>query len=97
MGRLPVNGGMSTLVIDPTQPRLVYAATSSGVYRSEDAGWTWAPASQGLPLRAVASLAIDPRRTDRLFAAIETADIYRSEDRGGSWELVGSQRPGAQG
>lgn len=97
MGRLPTGSRAPTLVIDPTQPKLVYAATDTGVYRSEDAGWTWAAASQGLPPRAILSLAIDPRRTDRLFAATETGEIYRTGDRGGSWELVGSQSPSAQG
>lgn len=46
---VPIGGGVTALAIDPFAPATLYAGTDwSGVYRSDDAGATWAPAHAGL-------------------------------------------------
>jgi hypothetical protein len=39
----------SHLVVDPTNPRTLYAAVDHAVYKSTDGGATWRPAASGLP------------------------------------------------
>lgn len=86
MGRLPAEAGARTVVIDPARSRRVYVASEAGkVYRSDDAGESWAPAAQGLPEGGVAALALDPRRPERLYAATPAGMVYVSEDGAGSW------------
>ena len=47
------------IVIDPTNPEIVYAGTNdSGVYFSENGGGTWNALNDGLLTRAVRSLAL---------------------------------------
>ncbi|HZI18503.1 MAG TPA: MBG domain-containing protein [Pyrinomonadaceae bacterium] len=51
---IPVNA----FVIDPADPNMLYAGTDIGVFRSADAGATWAPFSNGLARVAVFDMAI---------------------------------------
>jgi hypothetical protein len=41
VGSLPANAGATLVLIDPTQPKRVYAAAATTLYRSDDAGQTW--------------------------------------------------------
>ena len=57
MGGLPAGIGARAVVIDPQHPNRVYAVGGSGaVYRSNDAGQTWAAAGQGLPGGKIAGM-----------------------------------------
>lgn len=90
MGRLPTGAGQEMLVIDPSQPKLVYAADGAGVYRSEDAGWTWLPANDGLPPVGVGAMAVDPSQPSRLYALTPERALYVSEDGARSWTALRS-------
>ena len=49
---------ISALLLDPTNPLVVYAGTTgSGVFKSTDGGLNWTPASSGLSSRLVGALA----------------------------------------
>jgi photosystem II stability/assembly factor-like uncharacterized protein len=91
VGSLPAKVGAHVVLIDPDDPSRVYAAGDSGLYRSDDAGQTWEPASQGLPDGGVAALALDPRQPRRLYAAAATGALYLTEDGASSWRAL----PGA--
>lgn len=88
MGSLPAKAGASLVVIDPKQPERVYAAGTSGLYRSDDAGQTWRPMSQGLPSDGVTALALDPRSPDRLYAAMGNGTLWLSTDGATSWRAL---------
>jgi len=52
---------VSALVLDPDDPRTMYAGTKyHGCLRSEDGGRIWLPASDGLAVSSVSSLVIHP-------------------------------------
>lgn len=89
MGSLPATAAATLVLIDPEQPSRVYAADTAALYRSNDAGQTWEPASQGLP-EPVAALALDPRQPERLYALTARGTLYRSEDGAMSWEALPS-------
>jgi photosystem II stability/assembly factor-like uncharacterized protein len=87
VGSLPANAAATLVLIDPKQPSRVYAADAATLYRSNDAGQTWGPASQGLS-EDVASLALDPREPEHLYALSATGTLYRSEDGAKSWAVL---------
>ena len=87
------------ILADPEQPEILYAATRrsdqtpGGVYRSTDAGASWAPASDGLPLpTTVHDLAFGPGDTDTLYAATPDG-AFRSTDRGVHWSPTTGNLP----
>lgn len=88
MGRLPTQPGAHAVLPDPTQPKRVYAAGDGGLYRSDDAGQTWQPATEGLADGSIAALALDPRQPQRLYAATLTGALYGSEDGANSWRTL---------
>ena len=95
MGSLPANAGATFVLIDPAQPERVYAADDTALYRSDDAGQTWQPATQGLPEGGVATLALDPRQPQALYAAMADGSLYGSEDGGATWRLLAETGPDA--
>ena len=95
MGSLPVKPNANAVVIDPRDPKIVFVAGASGVFRSTDAGLNWEPRGQGLgantPASAgadVAALALNPSQPDTLFAATADGLLYRSDDAAQSWKPV---------
>ena len=75
---------MTSIAIDPFESSTVYAGGSrSGVYKSEDGGATWSPASLGLTDLVVTQLVADPsaveRAVDDFFA--ETRDNLDANQR----------------
>jgi photosystem II stability/assembly factor-like uncharacterized protein len=91
VGSLPAKAGAHVVLIDPNDPRRVYAAGDGDLFRSDDAGQIWELASQGLPDGGVAALALDPREPRRLYAAATTGALYLTEDGASSWRAL----PGA--
>lgn len=64
-----------------------YAATESGLFRSDDCGEEW----DDLPLPHDRVVSVFPTPDGhRLFAGTQPAHLYRSDDRGGSWTLCES-------
>jgi hypothetical protein len=61
MSGLPFNASITAIAIDPSNSQQVYVGGSTGVYRSIDAGATWAPLDAGQPMRDVRALALDAR------------------------------------
>ena len=81
------NTGASGLAMDPSNPRILYAATwqhtrypwtmesggpGSGIYKSKDGGDTWEKLSEGLPeLMGKIAVSVSPVNPSRLWANIE--------------------------
>jgi photosystem II stability/assembly factor-like uncharacterized protein len=104
--------GGADVLIDPGDPRIVYASLwearqapwengefsgpGSGLYKSVDGGTTWKPLTRGLPdfehdgLGRI-GIGIAPSRPSRLFATVQTKQggfLYRSDDAGESWARI---------
>ncbi len=95
MGSLPAKTQLSVVLINPVQPKRVYAAAATGVFRSDDAGRSWQGASEGLPGAGVSALALDPRQPQRLYAAA-AGTLYLSEDGAKSWRALPGTGGGAR-
>lgn len=110
--------GATDLVMDPQNPDRLYAATwqrhrtvaaymgggpGSGLFRSDDAGDTWVPLTNGLPKSWLGKtgLAISHHDPNVLYAAIETdrrtGGVYRSDDGGSSWKKQSNTVTGGTG
>src|SRR5207244_5296248 len=67
----------------------------AGVFRSDDAGQTWAPLGL-IDTRRIARIAVDPSNSNRVFVAAmgtqfstgPNRGLYRSEDGGQNWSQV---------
>jgi photosystem II stability/assembly factor-like uncharacterized protein len=95
-GILPDTTYMTDVVFS-SDPDIAYAAGHSDkgdmVYRSQNAGATWAPAGPRLPVVfSLERLAVDPTDPEVVLAAT-LEGIYRSENAGASWEKM-SDDPG---
>ena len=92
---------VETIVIDPRQPRTLYAVTQGVLRRSLNGGASWTVARAGLP----PTLDITSSRTQQLVAGrggtlyyatgsrAGAGQVYRSSDRGDSWQRAGRGLP----
>lgn len=88
---------LTTLAVDPFEPRTLYGGSFVGFYRSGDGGFTWSRPSAGLPHlrctqhgcspRLVSTLLTDPAREGRIFIRLNNS-IYASLDGGITWKLL---------
>jgi len=74
------------LAIDPSTPSTLYAATSSGVFKTVDGGDAWAPVNQGLTNLDVASVVVDSVDPSTVFAGTRGNSAFVSRDGGMTWQ-----------
>jgi len=80
-------GVIFALAIDPSTPNTLYAGVyGGGVFKSGDAGATWA-ATGPTDDDDVAALAIDPVTPSTLYAATR-GGVFKSTDAGATWGLA---------
>ena len=80
------------LKMDPSDPSILIAATSNGIYRTINSGLVW---NQVLTSANIFDLEFCPGSTDTCYAAgisstTTAAEIYRSVDTGATWTIVSS-------
>lgn len=94
-------GRTSAILIDPTNPRVVYAAAASGgLWKSTDGCATWTPIADYQASLSYGALAMDPFDHRTIYAgtgeahysfdSFEGVGLLRSRDAGATWELLGS-------
>lgn len=91
-GTVPV--WVSSLVIDPHDSNIVYAADYDGVFKSLDGGLTWSGLETNR-MNGCWSVTINPRNPDIIYAVtgngdgdVLSAGVYKSMDAGKSWRKV---------
>jgi photosystem II stability/assembly factor-like uncharacterized protein len=105
---MPGGGGLClhTILVHPEDPnRLLVAISTGGVYKSDDAGATWAPHNTGIRAefmpedqrypeygQCVHKVARDATNPDRLFAQNHFG-LYRSDDGGDTWNDIANGVP----
>lgn len=80
----PASCGITTLVVNPAQPSIIYGSGGAGILETADSGATWsfvnAPPNPNPP----AYLVLDPFHPSHLFTNIGQSD-FRSFDGGQTW------------
>ncbi len=76
---------MSSILIDPTQPKTLYIGGPGGVWKSPDSGQTWTAINTGLASLNIRALAMSPRDSHLLYAGTNGSGLYRSTDAGATW------------
>ena len=101
-----IGGRTRAIVIDPTNPDIMYAAgVTGGIWKSTDAGASWAVADDSMLNMAVSSLAMDPTNPNVLYAGTgegffgsgvrQGLGIFKSSDAGATWSLLNGTVNGA--
>lgn len=93
LARLPERSAVPILAIaaSPADPAAVLVGSGSGViYRSGDAGASWAPVARGVG-RGVLTIQFSPFKPGLVYAGSRAEGLWRSQDGGLTW----SRTPGA--
>ena len=99
--------GISKIVIDPTNPNLLYAASARtgiaganiaprGVFKSSDGGQSWQALLSCSDCDGVSDLLINPQTPTTLYAGFFGYGVLRSIDGGQNWQLLGNGLPDPQ-
>ncbi|GIX46230.1 MAG: hypothetical protein KatS3mg131_0441 [Candidatus Tectimicrobiota bacterium] len=85
---LPQDAEVRAIAVHPRDPRLVFAGTQYGPYRSQDGGDHW----EKLPFpdanAVVWSLCFHPTEPKRLYLGTAPAAVYCSDDGGERWQRL---------
>ncbi|MEO6991183.1 MAG: hypothetical protein ABI346_03070 [Candidatus Baltobacteraceae bacterium] len=97
----PFRGGRAVAVSGvPGDPRTFYlGAVGGGVWKTENAGQTWTPIMDAMPVASIGALAVAPSDPNVVYVGSGEADMrsdivhgngmYRSSDAGKTWTHVG--------
>ncbi len=90
---LPADPEVRAIAVHPDDPGIVFAGTQDGVYRSDDAGDTWASLDLPGPHRTVWSIAFDPHTPETMFVGVEGFAVWRTRDGGAAWQRLDVPTP----
>lgn len=79
----PTGGAVNTVVVAPSDPAVIWAGSSGGVFRSTDGGATWSNVSG--PLTTVARIAVHPNDPNKAWVLSAPLGLYRTVDGGATW------------
>ncbi|HLH87001.1 MAG TPA: hypothetical protein VKX28_00980 [Xanthobacteraceae bacterium] len=77
-----------TVCVHPSDPAVVLAGTTDGVWRSHDRGATFARTRFPDAGKQIWSLLVDATNPQRIYAGGAPVDVYRSDDGGESWRRL---------
>jgi PKD repeat protein/photosystem II stability/assembly factor-like uncharacterized protein len=89
----PANDNMNTstiskLILHPTDPNIIIAATNSGIYKSTDAASTWTRTKSGNSKDIV----FRPTDPSTVYASA-SGDFFKSSDMGDTWTMITAGTP----
>jgi photosystem II stability/assembly factor-like uncharacterized protein len=96
-------GTITTIAVAPTNSNVIYVGSDdSHIWVSSDNGSTWNEISDGLPIRWVSRVAVDPSNENIVYAAFNglrwkdpQPHVFRSTDKGTAWTDISSNLPDA--
>lgn len=81
------DGHINALVVDPSNPDVLLAATWAGLYRSENGGQDWFSWGHGLGKGGVLAIAVNPLDSSHVLAVAERG-LFWSHDGGATFARV---------
>jgi len=78
--------GVNRIVIDGTNPDIIYAGTTQGLFKSTNQGDQWTKMGKALKDDYISGIQLDPINSQTMYLA--TSDgVQKSTDGGNTWEL----------
>jgi photosystem II stability/assembly factor-like uncharacterized protein len=84
--------GFESFAADPADPNIAWARAADGLYRSTDAGQTWANSSTGIRASSVVAVALDPTDPQTAYVA-SGLGLFKSSNEGASWARACANEP----
>ena len=85
----PEGGNIKLIVIDPTNPSVIYAGSSNGgIFKSTNAAASWFPVNTGITDLTISAIAISPSNSNILFAGTKLGSLFKSTNGGQSWNAI---------
>ena len=89
MGRpLWPDSRVTGLTVHPTDPRIIYAGSDDGIFRSDNGGESFERLDSPMNDMDVWKIAVDPVDPDTIFAGTSPSALFRSKDGGRQWEKL---------
>jgi photosystem II stability/assembly factor-like uncharacterized protein len=91
---------LSFIAVAPSDPAVLYAGGTDGLFRSTDRGAHWVAVHGSLPSQAVTAIAIHPRRASTVYASVraflvgQRGGLFRTRDGGAHWQELRGGLPG---
>ena len=91
-------GRVNTIHVDPSNPNIVYMGTpAGGIWKSTNAGTSWAAMSDNLPQIGVSGIAVDHNNSNIIYISTGDCDagdtysigVMKSIDGGTTWNTTG--------
>ncbi len=76
-----------SLAINPVDSKILYAATSAGIYVTIDGGKFWSEMIEGLTNPNINTIAIHPQNPDIIYAGGDNG-VFKSKSRDTGWEEI---------
>ena len=85
-----ISAVVNQVVFNPLDSATIYAATTTGIFRSRDGGRSWNERMKGMiEVSFVVCLAVDPERPNVMYAGT-SGGVYRSLNATESWAKISS-------
>jgi photosystem II stability/assembly factor-like uncharacterized protein len=84
---IPSESNVRALSVYPDNPHRILAGTDVGLFRSDDAGETWAHIESMVAETQIWSVAVDPADSNTIFVGARP-DAFRSRDGGKTWDQL---------
>jgi photosystem II stability/assembly factor-like uncharacterized protein len=79
--------GVNAIEVDRTNPDVVYAGTTKGLFRTANKGTTWERIGQSLPDAFVSSIVIHPTQSSVIYIG-GPGGVWKSADNGATWQAM---------
>jgi len=89
--------GSSAMAMGTSNTSRIYAASSTSIWRSDDAAATWTSISAGLGGNSITGIAVNPGNSLEVFVTVGNYNagqkVYRSSDGGATWTNISGSLP----
>ncbi len=79
--------GVNAIEIDRTNPNVIYAGTTKGLFRTTDKGEQWERIGQSFPDPFISSILIHPTEPSQLYVG-GSKGVWKSSDSGKTWQAM---------